>query len=126
MKSVFLTFLILFFSISTSLYHAIGQEDSLKTRPKIGLVLSGGGAKGLMHIGVLKLIEKYNIPIDYITGTSMGSIVGALYSIGHSADEIEKIAKNLDWEEVLMAVQNGDLFQLKKKTKKESMSLKCL
>lgn len=76
------------------------QQDSLAKRPKIGLVLSGGGAKGLAHVGVLKVIEKYNIPIDYITGTSMGSIVGALYAIGYSANDIEKIAHSIDWSEI--------------------------
>lgn len=59
---------------------------------KVGLVLSGGGAKGLAHIGTLKALEEHNIPIDYITGTSMGGIVGALYAAGYSPEEIEKIA----------------------------------
>ena len=55
---------------------------------KVGIVLSGGGAKGLAHIGVIKALEENSIPIDYVTGTSMGSIVGALYSIGYTADEM--------------------------------------
>ncbi|TYZ13522.1 patatin-like phospholipase family protein [Hymenobacter lutimineralis] len=58
---------------------------------KVGLVLSGGGAKGLAHVGVLKVLEKNRIPIDYIVGTSMGAIVGAMYSAGYSPEEIEKI-----------------------------------
>ncbi len=78
----------------------IAQSDSLVSRPKIGLVLSGGGAKGMAEIGTLKLIEKYNIPIDYVTGTSMGSIVGALYAMGYSADNIEQIARNMKWQEM--------------------------
>ena len=72
-----------------------------KTRPKVGLVLSGGGAKGLAQIGVLRAMEKAGLTPDYITGTSMGSIVGALYSIGYSADEIENIVSNMEWEVVL-------------------------
>ncbi|MEG0135253.1 MAG: patatin-like phospholipase family protein, partial [Cetobacterium sp.] len=52
-------------------------------QPKIGLVLSGGGAKGFAHIGVLKALEKNNIKVDYITGTSMGALIGALYSVGY-------------------------------------------
>ena len=67
---------------------------------KVGLVLSGGGAKGLAHIGVIKALEENNIPIDYIVGTSMGSIVGGLYAAGYSPQEIEELAlsKNfLDW-----------------------------
>lgn len=70
-------------------------------RPKIGLVLSGGGAKGLAHIGVLKAMEKAGIRPDYITGTSMGSIIGGLYAIGYSASEIEKMVKEVDWDELL-------------------------
>ncbi|HTR30095.1 MAG TPA: patatin-like phospholipase family protein, partial [Puia sp.] len=65
-------------------------------RPKIGLVLSGGGAKGLAHIGILKAIDSAGLRIDYITGTSMGSILGGLYAIGYSADSIEKIARGID------------------------------
>ena len=57
---------------------------------KIGLVLSGGGATGLAHIGVLKALEEYNIPIDYITGTSAGAFVGSMYAAGYSPEQIEK------------------------------------
>ena len=70
-------------------------------RPKIGLVLSGGGAKGLAHIGILKEMENAGIRPDYITGTSMGSIIGGLYAIGYSAEEIEQIAREVNWEELL-------------------------
>ncbi len=74
------------------------QAQENNTRPKIGLVLSGGGAKGIAHIGVLKILEEVGMPIDYIGGTSMGSIVGGLYAAGYSADELEKIVTELDWE----------------------------
>jgi len=67
-------------------------------RPKIGLCLSGGGAKGFAHIGVLKVLEEEGIPIDYITGTSMGSVVGSLYASGYSAAELETLAITLDWD----------------------------
>lgn len=60
---------------------------------KVGLVLSGGGASGIAHIGVLKALEENNIPIDYITGTSIGALIGSLYAIGYSPDQIEKIVK---------------------------------
>ena len=56
---------------------------------KVGLVLSGGGAKGLTHIGIIRALEENGIPIDYIAGTSMGSIVGSLYAMGYSPDEME-------------------------------------
>ncbi len=70
-------------------------------RPKIGLVLSGGGAKGLSHIGILRAIDSAGLKVDYITGTSMGSILGCLYAVGYSADSIEKIARNIDWDLLL-------------------------
>ena len=70
-------------------------------RPKIGLVLSGGGAKGVAHIGILKAMEEAGLTPDYITGTSMGSIMGGLYSIGYTADELKDIALNIDWDRIL-------------------------
>lgn len=70
-------------------------------RPKIGLVLSGGGAKGFAHVGVLKVIDELGIPIDYIAGTSMGGLIGGFYAIGYSAVDIEKIILNQNWEELL-------------------------
>jgi len=70
-------------------------------RPKIGLTLSGGGAKGLAHIGILKAIDSAGLNVDYITGTSMGSIIGSLYAIGYSADSIEKITRSIDWDLLL-------------------------
>lgn len=79
--------------------NSFSQEN--KPRPKIGLALSGGGAKGLAHIGALKVLEETGIPIDYIGGTSMGSIVGALYAIGYQANELEKLALNTDWTDLL-------------------------
>ena len=74
-------FLLIFLSITISSLH--GQ--------KVGLVLSGGGAKGLAHIGVIQALEEHNIPIDYITGTSMGAIIGGLYAIGYSPEEMKAI-----------------------------------
>lgn len=68
------------------------------TKPKLGLVLSGGGARGIAHIGVIKVLEKEGIRPDFITGTSMGSIVGGLYAIGYDAKTLEKIAREMDWE----------------------------
>src|SRR5215475_5993329 len=70
-------------------------------RPKIGVTLSGGGAKGLAHIGILKAIDSAGLKVDYITGTSMGSIIGGLYAIGYSADSIERIARRINWDLVL-------------------------
>jgi NTE family protein len=77
-------------------------------RPRIGLVLGGGGAKGGAHIGVIKVLEEMHIPIDCIAGTSMGSIVGAAYATGASADELEKIVTSISWREVLANVPRED------------------
>ncbi len=67
-------------------------------RPKIGLTLSGGGAKGLAHIGILKAIDSAGLKIDYITGTSMGAVVGALYASGYSGNDIENLRKDIDFD----------------------------
>ena len=79
------------------------SQDTIptQTRPKIGLVLSGGGAKGAAHIGVLKYIEEAGIPIDYIAGTSMGSIVGGMYALGYTSDEILAIISQVDWDQLI-------------------------
>ena len=66
-------------------------------RKKVGVVLSGGGAKGVAHIGVLQVLEKAGIPVDVIVGTSMGSIVGGLYAIGYSADQLDSLVRVQDW-----------------------------
>jgi NTE family protein len=83
------------------LLHLANISISQETRPKIGLVLSGGGAKGIAHIGILKTLEEVGLTPDYITGTSMGSIVGGLYSIGYSADELEELVTSADWDQLL-------------------------
>jgi NTE family protein len=66
-------------------------------RPKIGVALSGGGAKGLIHIGILQAIDSAGLKVDYLTGTSMGSIMGAMYSAGYSGDTIEQLCRAMDW-----------------------------
>jgi NTE family protein len=70
-------------------------------RPKIGVALQGGGAKGLAHIGVLQWFEDRHIPIDYIAGTSMGGLIGGLYATGHSPAEIQQIVEQTDWGAVM-------------------------
>ena len=84
-----------------SLQTVVAQDTIKKTRPKIGLVLSGGGAKGFAHIGVLKVLEKAGIKIDYIGGTSMGAVVGGLYASGYNATQIDSIFYNTDFDQLL-------------------------
>lgn len=69
-------------------------------RPKIGLALSGGGARGMAHIATLKMLDSLQIPVDYIVGTSMGGIIGGLYAVGYSGADIEKMAMQTDWQEI--------------------------
>ena len=68
-----------------------------ESKPRIGLVLSGGGALGFAHIGILEVLDSLGIPVDYVAGTSMGGIVGGLYSIGYSGKEIKKLVNSIDW-----------------------------
>ncbi|MGI6243929.1 MAG: patatin-like phospholipase family protein [Prevotella sp.] len=118
-KSIFeFVFSLLFFSSSTSLYAGDGitlttdrspfaisnhpsDSTSHPSTGKVAVVLSGGGAKGIAHIGVLKVIERAGIPIDIITGTSMGSIVGGLYSCGWNATALDTIVRKQDWKQLL-------------------------
>ena len=99
MKILFLTFYLLSFSV-----FSLSQPPA--ERPKIGVTLSGGGAKGLAHIGILKAIDSAGLKVDYITGTSMGAVIGSLYSVGYSADTLEKIARTVDWD-LLLSNQSG-------------------
>ncbi|MFZ0390905.1 MAG: patatin-like phospholipase family protein [Calditrichia bacterium] len=71
--------------------------ENLPPEAKIGLVLSGGGARGFAHVGVLNVLDSLGIPVDYLAGTSIGAIVGGLYSAGYSAQEIDSLARNMDW-----------------------------
>ena len=73
---------------------------SASERPRTGLVLGGGGARGAAHIGVIRRLEELNIPVDFVAGTSMGSLVGALYATGMNADELEQTVTTLDWDEL--------------------------
>jgi NTE family protein len=81
----------------------VANPDALRPgavhRPRIGLVLSGGGARGLAHIGVLKVLQKLRIPIAAIAGTSMGAVVGGLYASGLTADQVEAVVRSLNWQE---------------------------
>ena len=88
----------------------------LAINEKTGLVLSGGGVKGLAHIGTLKVIDSLNINIDYIAGTSIGSIAAALYASGYSADEIERICYSTNWDEIFTKNRKRNhLFYFQKK-----------
>ncbi|WP_119793318.1 patatin-like phospholipase family protein [Flavobacterium anhuiense] len=91
---------LLLFLFSQEAFSQEIKKDSIK-RPKIGLVLSGGGAKGFAHIGVLKVLEEAGIKIDYIGGTSMGSVIGGLYASGYNASQIDSIFKKTNFDELI-------------------------
>ncbi len=78
----------------------IQVNENESVRPKVGLVLSGGGARGVVHIGVLKALEKNNIPLDLTVGTSVGSVIGGLYASGYSPDQIANIMGSIDWNDI--------------------------
>ena len=80
---------------------AFSLTASANYTPKIGLTLSGGGAKGAAHIGVLKVMEEVGIPIDCVAGTSMGAIIGGMYALGYSPDEMEQIIRSVNWDEYI-------------------------
>lgn len=91
------------------------QETQPKKRPKIGIALSGGGAKGLAHIGLLKAIDSAGLRVDYVTGTSMGSVAGSLYAAGYSGDSIMKLARKLDWFTLLSNDPPHQSFKLRER-----------
>ena len=77
------------------------MEAPAKPRPRIGLVLGGGGAKGAAHVGVLDVLDELRIPVDCIIGTSMGALVGGTYASGMSADELDTAIRSISWQDTL-------------------------
>lgn len=77
---------------------ATAEAEQQPARPKIGLVLSGGGARGAAHIGIIKVLEQHRIPVDVVVGTSFGALVGGLYAAGRTASELEQALLSVDWE----------------------------
>jgi NTE family protein len=100
-SKLFILLFLVFNSLTYSSSSSYISAQPVNKRPKVGLALSGGGAKGMAHIGVLKVMEEAGLRPDIITGVSMGSIVGGLYAIGYSADSLEKIVTGIDWSLVL-------------------------
>ncbi|MDN3678543.1 patatin-like phospholipase family protein [Flavobacterium paronense] len=96
MKKTILVFIGILF-----LQTVVAQDTIKKSRPRVGLVLSGGGAKGFAHIGVLKVLEQAGVKIDFIGGTSMGAVVGGLYASGYNATQIDSIFYNTDFDQLL-------------------------
>lgn len=104
---------------------AFAQKTAENNPPKVGLVLSGGGAKGLAHIGALKIIEEAGVKIDYIGGTSMGAIVGALYASGYSSQELDSIFRSTDFTELIQdnVPRSAKTFYEKEDSERYALSL---
>lgn len=102
-------------SITLCLFYTHTTVAQKKERPKIGLTLSGGGAKGIAHLGLLKAIDSVGLQVDYVTGTSVGSIVGGLYAAGYTGNEIAEISKTLKWNDLLSNTAPRSSFSLKEK-----------
>ncbi|TRZ46436.1 patatin [Robertkochia solimangrovi] len=100
------------------------QEEAFDNDLKVGLVLSGGGAKGLAHIGALRVIEESGVRIDYIGGTSMGAIVGALYASGYSANELDSIFKDVDFTKLIQGYVPRSTMSFYEKQNQEKYALK--
>lgn len=107
------TWLIFLLLMPAALAGEAKKEEA--SRPKIGLVLSGGGARGGAHIGVLKALEELHIPIDYIAGTSMGAIIGAFYAAGYSPQEIETFVSETQWKDAFSDQPDRAVMTMRKK-----------
>ncbi len=96
------------------------ENPEQKQRPKVALVLCGGGAKGAAHVGALKVIEEVGLPIDMIVGTSIGGLVGGMYAMGYSAADLEGIFKDCDWNYLLSdkPLRSASLYENKKSDSK--------
>lgn len=103
----------------------MAQNTTDKKSPKVGLVLSGGGAKGLAHIGALKIIEEAGVKVDYIGGTSMGAIVGALYASGYSAQQLDSIFRSTDFTDLIQdnVPRSAKTFYEKEDSERYALSL---
>lgn len=104
MKKLFIFIIVIFFNLLV--FSQVKENLQIPKNPKIGLSLAGGGAKGFAHVGVLKVLDSLGVKIDYISGTSMGAIVGGLYASGYTGKDIEKIVMETDFYSLLSNADN--------------------
>src|ERR1700756_931071 len=88
-------------ALAVLLSPGFAQQPASKPAPRIALVLEGGGALGLAHIGVIRWLEENHIPVHYVAGTSMGALVGGLYAAGNDPTQLNQIVSGIDWDQVL-------------------------
>ncbi len=101
-------------------------QEKPQPRPRIGLVLSGGGARGLAHIGVLRWMDEHRIPVDYVAGTSMGALVGALYATGMNAEERQKFIDHINWEEAFQTEPDYSQLSFRRKQDRRTQQVAAL
>lgn len=111
-------------SIMLLLVLTIGMQCIADERPRVAVVLAGGGAKGLAHIGALKVLEESGVPIDMVVGNSMGSIVGGLYAIGYTPAELDSVVRHTDWIKLLIDAPDFDSKLLTSKKMNEYYQLR--
>src|SRR5690606_3429336 len=100
---------------------APAQDATPASRPKVGLVLSGGGARGFAHIGVLKVLEENRVPVDVVGGASIGGVIGALYAMGKSPAEIEALVSQLDWDKLFATSTSYDNLSFRRKEDRKNI-----
>src|SRR5215467_3634299 len=91
------------------------ESQSSERQPKVGLVLEGGGALGLAHIGVIQYLEEHRIPVNYIAGTSMGGLVGGVYATGRNAAELRDVVQGIKWDQVISGQSTFDDLSFRRK-----------
>ena len=109
--------------VTVLLMVAVAVSGTAEQRKKVAVVLSGGGAKGMAHIGALRVIERAGLPIDIVTGTSMGSLVGGLYAIGYNADALDSLVRQQDWTYVITDKENMSAQSLADRKKQNTYAL---
>ncbi len=102
----------------------VNAAEPTTKRPKIGLALGGGGARGAAHIGIIKVLEELRIPVDFVTGTSIGSIVGGLYASGMSSEELETTILNIDWDDAFNDATKRESLSFRQKERDFSFMVK--
>jgi NTE family protein len=102
-SSTFLLVVLYVFTLQCLSQDPKNEQEQVQRRPKIGLAMSGGGARGLAHVGTMKWMEEHRVPIDYIAGTSIGALIGSAYSLGMSPSEMQEFVESIPWEEVMRA-----------------------
>jgi NTE family protein len=128
MKKITVVFLLLLLSIlpsfaQNSRLDSIFRSMPAGKRPKIAVVMSGGGAKGIAHIGVLKYLEELGIPVDIVTGTSMGAVIGGLYSLGYTSSEMDALVQTRDWNYIISDKYSRETLSYEEKKENEQYLL---